>query len=258
MSHFLDLSGHVVLVTGSTKHLGRVMAELFAEHGAMVIINSRHDEDIKRTVRELHAKGYAAEGIRADVGEEKEVEAMLRIIKDRFGRLDVVVNNAAARTVGSRITEELDKADWDEKFRTNVLGAFYICQGVIPLMKAQKNGVILNISSGTAFGKPPAISSLSYAASKGALISFTKGLAKELGGEHIRVNAVVLPLLRHREELDYAPDVYRNAALSAPLKRLVDDKEVAATLLFLASGMSSAITGEVIALGGLQNITTEF
>ncbi|MEK7118714.1 MAG: SDR family NAD(P)-dependent oxidoreductase [Patescibacteria group bacterium] len=258
MSHPLNFSGKIVLVTGSTKNLGRATAELFAEHGATVIINSRHDDDVKRTVALLHAKGYSAEGMRADVGEEKEVEEMMANVNDRFGRLDAVVNNAAARAVDNRTVSELKRADWDEMFRTNVLGAFYVSKAALKIMKPQKNGSIINVSSLVAFGKHPAISTLPYAASKGALISFTKGLARELWNNNIRVNAVVLPLLAPRDVMEYAPNIYRDAAAASPKRQLISAKEAAATILFLASEMSSTITGEVVALGGMNNVTTEF
>lgn len=258
MSHPLNFSGKIVLVTGSTKNLGRATAELFAEHGATVIVNSRHHDDIKRSVEELSAKGYSAEGIRADVGEEKEVEEMAAKIHDIFGRLDVVVNNAAARAIVNRTVSELKKADWDEMFRTNIIGAFHVVKAALKIMKPQKNGSIINVSSLVAFGKHPAISTLPYAASKGALISFTKGLARELGNSNIRVNAVALPLLAPRDVMEYAPNIYRDAARASPQGRLSSVEEAAATILFLASPMSSAMTGEVVALGGMNNATTEF
>ncbi|OGZ07205.1 MAG: hypothetical protein A3D65_00750 [Candidatus Lloydbacteria bacterium RIFCSPHIGHO2_02_FULL_50_13] len=258
MSSLLELSGKVVLVTGSTKHIGRATALLFAEHGATVIVNSRNVVDIERTVNEFRVKGHVAEGICADVSKEKDVDELMAKISKQFGRLDVVVNNAANIPWNNPI-ETCPSDQWDEVFHTNLYGTFYVCRSALPMMKQKESGAIINISSGTAFGKDPFVSSLPYASSKGALISFTKGLAREVCQHGVRVNAVVFSTAEPDDRTKYPSQrIYQKAIETSPLRRLTRAEEIASIILFLASDMSSAVTGEVIALGGISNSTTAF
>lgn len=264
MQNFLDFSDKVVLVTGSTKGIGRATAQLFAEHGANVVINSRHQDDVDRVAKELKSKGHKAFGIRADVGEWEEVKEMMDIIDRNFGRLDVIVNNAALRHVPNLLKQaedirSLDDSDWNEMLRVNILGMVHTCKAGVELMKRGGGGSIINISSGAAVNPPP-YAALNYKTSKGAILSFTRSLAMELAKDGIRVNAVMPILIEtetksHGQQFD--PVLFRALVAASLLGRMGTPDEVASVCLFLASDMASFVSGETIALGGGLKFYTE-
>ena len=257
MQNFLDFSGKVALVTGSTKGIGMATAKLFAEHGADVIINSRHRDDVDRVAKELRSAGHKAFGIRADVGEWEEVKEMMETIDRHFGRLDVIVNNAALRHVPSLLKQAediraLDDSAWNEMLRVNILGMVHTCKAGVELMKRGGGGSIINISSGAAVNPPP-YAALSYKTSKGAILSFTRSLAAELAKDGIRVNAVMPILIKTETESrgqQFDPALFRALVDASLFGRVGTPDEVASVCLFLASTMASFISGEAIALGG--------
>ena len=254
MRDFLDFSDKVVLVTGSTRNIGKAIAELFAEHGATVIINSRNGGDVKRVVDDIRARGYRAEGVAADVGNEGEVLALIEQTMKTAGHLDVVVNNAASRpfeTVGAAVNE----ASLRDALKINVAGAFNVARIAAETMKEQKGGSIINISS-TAAVDGSDIAGLDYSVSKGATLALTRGLARQFGGSGIRVNAVI-PRFVQTERKRNVDELLEVATRSSFLKRLSLPREVASVCLFLASDMASYVTGEVIALGGFLKPTID-
>ncbi|KKW39496.1 MAG: 3-oxoacyl-(Acyl-carrier-protein) reductase [Parcubacteria group bacterium GW2011_GWA1_54_9] len=254
MRDYLDFSDKVVLVTGSTRNIGRAIAELFAEHGATVVINSRNEGDVKRVVDDIRARGYRAEGIAADVGNEGEVLTMIGQIMKTAGHLDVVVNNAASRpfeTVGAAVNE----ASLRNALKINVAGAFNVARIAAETMKEQKGGSIINISS-TAAVDGSDIAGLDYSVSKGAALALTRGLARQFGGSGIRVNAVI-PRFVQTERKRNVDELLEVATRSSFLKRCSLPREVASVCLFLASDMASYVTGEVIALGGFLKPTID-
>ena len=254
MRDYLDFSDKVVLVTGSTRNIGRAIAELFAEHGATVVINSRNEGDVKRVVDDIRARGYRAEGIAADVGNEGEVLTMIGQIMKTAGHLDVVVNNAASRpfeTVGAAVNE----ASLRNALKINVAGAFNVARIAAETMKEQKGGSIINISS-TAAVDGSDIAGLDYSVSKGAALALTRGLARQFGDSGIRVNAVI-PRFVQTERKRNVDELLEVATRSSFLKRCSLPREVASVCLFLASDMASYVTGEVIALGGFLKPTID-
>lgn len=252
MRNYLDFSKKVVLVTGSTRNIGKAIAELFAEHGATVIINSRHDEDVERTAAEFRSRGYRAEGIAADVGDKAAVGTMVAEIIKRWGRIDATVNNAALRPFDLRGLPT-DEKTFQETLKTNVIGTFNVSRRVAEVMKEQKSGSIINISSAAAVDGSD-IAGLDYIASKGAILSLTRGLAKELGPFEVRVNAVIPRYMLTERVKSLSDEMLEGAANDTLLKRLGSPEEVASVCLFLASDMASFITGEFIALGGTLKI----
>ncbi|MFY9462058.1 MAG: SDR family oxidoreductase [Candidatus Sungiibacteriota bacterium] len=248
MRNYLDFSEKVVLVTGSTRNIGKAIAELFAEHGATVIINSRHSEDVERTVAEFRNHGYRADGIAADVGDETAVRAMVAEIVKRCGRIDTAVNNAASRPFDSK-SFLADEETLHETLKTNVVGTFNVSRRVAEVMKEQKSGSIISISSSAAIDGSD-ITGLDYIMSKGAILSLTRGLAKELGSFGVRVNAVIPRYMLTERDWRLDDEMLKGAAENTLLKRLGSPKEVASVCLFLASDMASFVTGEFIALGG--------
>lgn len=250
--NYLDFSKKVVLVTGSTRNIGKAIAELFAEHGATVIINSRHPEDVERTVTEFRNHGWQTEGIAADVGDEAAVGAMVAGIIKRCGRIDVAVNNAASRPFNSSDLP-IDEETLHETLKTNVVGTFNVSRAVGEAMKKQKNGSIINISSSAAIDGSD-IAGLDYIMSKGAILSLTRGLAKELGSFGVRVNAVIPRYMLTERGRGLDDEGLKGAIRDNVLKRLGLPKEVASVCLFLASDMASFVTGEFIALGGTHKM----
>lgn len=257
MQNYLDFANKVVLVSGSTRNIGKSIAEFFAEHGAMVIINSRHEEDVHSVTKEFESKGYKALGLSADVGNQKEVETMIKKIGAVSGRLDVIINNAGILIGGS--LETLSDKEWEQSFQTNILSIFHTTQSALPLLK-ECRGTIINISSTSAvYGSGHALRGKNhvgspYVATKGAIFSLTRALASELTEFGIRVNAISPALVI----TDKMPQEMRTARIEASLfKRVGTAQEVAKVCLFLASDLASYISGETVALGGYLKPTID-
>lgn len=238
----------VTLVTGGSRGIGRAIALMFARCGSDIIINYRRDRDSAEAVlNEVEKSGVSAIVVRADVSDRVQAEAMVEQALTRFGRIDILVNNAGIweRNPIDGMKSSILKKTID----TNLLGCFYPIMAVVPQMKKQEAGSIINISStagqrGEAFYSP-------YAATKGALISMTKSLAVELAGNNIRVNCVApgwvdTDMSRPTLESTEAESVYNQI----PLRRIGTPEELAGPVLFLASDMASFITGEVLNVNG--------
>ena len=242
------LKDKVAIVTGASRGIGRSAALAFARAGTHVIINYRADDrSAKEVVRLAIKQGVRAVSFRADVADQKQVQAMIDRVIDDFGRIDIVVNNA-----GIWEYNQIDTMTSDDLKRTidiNVLGSFYPLMAAVPYMKKQKSGVLINISStagqrGEAFHSP-------YAASKGAVISLTKSLATELAAYNIRVNCVApgwvdTDMSRPSLEEEDAFEIIRQI----PLGRVGTPEEMAGPILFLASEAASFITGEILNVNG--------
>lgn len=228
----LLLEGRVAIVTGSTRGIGRAMAELFAEHGARVVVNGRRQHDADAVAKQI--PGSLACG--GDMSERKAIDGLVERALAEWGRIDILVNNAAIapRTAVTRVTD----AEWDETLRVNLTGPLYMSRAVIPIMKRQSYGVILNLISGAA--THGSIGFTSYAASKGGLLGLTMTWAQELARFGIRVNALSPSALT--DMMRQLPD-----ELLEPMReRLADPRAVAATALALVSDLTELVTGQVI------------
>ena len=255
LRNFLDFSNKTVLVTGSTRNIGKAIAELFAKHGATVIINSRNEEDVELVVSDFRAHGFCAEGIAADVGNEEEVRAMIGRIMKTLGRLDVGINNAALRPFDAD-GAVVDARSLRETLETNVIGTFNVARIAAGVMKEQKHGSIVNISSSAAIDGSE-VAGLDYITSKGAILSLTRGLARQFGSAGIRVNAVIPCFTRTERRRGVDEGILKAVTRDSFLKRLASPVEVASVCLFLASDLASYVTGEVIALGGFLKPTID-
>lgn len=254
MENILDFNGKIVFVSGSTRGIGRAIAETFAARGAHVILNSRTEEHLERALAEMRAKGYHADGFAGDVGNFDDTARIVSQVGEKFGDIDTVVNNAGVVSRG--LVEEVRDGDWDTVLRTNLKGAFNVCKAAVPSMKKQRYGNIINIASqavvfGSLSGGTP------YAASKGGIVSFTRALANEVGEFNVRVNAVLPGLI----ETDMTKAAIANPILGweiikeTALRRVGQPHEVAAACLFLASDLASFVTGEILTVnGGLPSI----
>src|SRR5437773_504795 len=250
MNNPFDLSGKVALVTGGSSGIGRACAELMAAHGARVAINFHRNEAGAEAARaEITKAGGSAIIIQADVTRSDEVESLIERTAAEFGAIDVMVNNAGSLIERLKILE-LTEEYWDEVIDLNLKSAFLCCRAVAASMIERKTGAIINVSS-IAGRTGGALGSIHYSTAKGGLITFTKGLAKELAPFGVRVNAVSPGVIdtRYHEQFS-TPEMMKGYVSAIPLGRIGTPAEVAAVICFLASEAASYLAGETIEING--------
>ena len=243
----MRLKNKVAIVTGSARGIGKAIAQRFLREGAAVAINDIDLEKAEEIVHEAKSKGKKALSVKADVSNEKEVEEMVNRVYSNFARIDILVNNAGIIKRGS--TEDHSYEDWDRVMAVNLRGTYNCSKAVIPIMKKQRCGKIVNISS--IAGKVGDIASApSYGSSKGAINALTKSMARELAEYGICVNAVAPHAIETEMSAEWSQEKRRQLMSQIPLKRLGRPEEVAAAVLFLASDEASFITGEILDVNG--------
>ncbi len=243
------MSAGTVLITGALTGIGRAAALAFAQEGYRVAVSGRHEEAGKSLAAELRGLGTDAEFIAADVRREEDVRTLIDETVARFGSLDVAVNNAGTEGKGGPVTEQSAES-FAATFDTNVLGTLLSMKHELRVMQAQGHGSIINISS--TFGHRGVAGASVYSASKHAVEGLTKSAALEAAEYGIRVNAVAPGPTDTDMLTRFAGGAERKAALQAgvPLRRLGEPSEVANAILFLASGLASYVTGQVLAVNG--------
>ena len=249
MRDYLNFKNKVALVTGSTRGIGKKTAELFAQCGATVYINGREAENVERTIQELKKAGHQADGMAADVGDINELREMFRRIDSRYGRLDVLINNAAVKPT---IVQEInDEKMGLEALRVNVLAGINASYEAAKIMKRNDGGSIINMSSVLAVSGS-FVYGATHVASKGAVISMTKTLALNLGRFRIRVNAILPSAIATERALSATEVKLRHLSIEqfSFYGREGTPEDVAGVCLFLASEMASYVTGEAISVGG--------
>jgi len=243
----MRLKNKVAIVTGAARGIGKAIAQRFLQEGAAVAINDIDLERAEEIVHEAKSKGKKALSVKADVSNEKEVEEMVKRVYSNFARIDILVNNAGIIKRGS--TEDHSYEDWDRVIAVNLRGTYNCSKAVIPIMKKQKCGKIVNVSS--IAGKVGDIASApSYGSSKGAINALTKSMARELAEYGICVNAVAPHAVETEMSAEWSQEKRRQLMSQIPLKRLGRPEEVAAAVLFLASDEASFITGEILDVNG--------
>lgn len=243
----IDLSQQVMLITGASRGIGRATALLAARAGATVILNYRNAvAEAEKAVRQIEQGGGTALAIRADVAIQSEVEAMVEKVIATYGRIDVLVNNAGIWTYGA--IDNMDAETWRETMAANLDSVYHCCRAVTPHMMSQRRGRIINISS-TAGQRGEAFHS-HYAATKGAIISFTKSLAPELAPYNILVNCVAPGWID--TDMSHTALLEEGEKITdlIPLRRAGTAEEIAGPILFLASDLANYITGEVLNVNG--------
>jgi NAD(P)-dependent dehydrogenase (short-subunit alcohol dehydrogenase family) len=239
----------VVLITGALAGIGRATALAFAREGAQLVVSGRRDEAGRALVIELRALGAEAEFIRADVRHEEDVRALIDRTVERFGRLDVAVNNAGTEGQSGPLTEQ-SSASYAATFDTNVLGTILSLKHELRVMTAQRSGSIINLSS--TMGSRGAAGASMYVASKHAVEGLTKSAALEGAPFGVRVNAVAPGPVDTELLGRFAGNADRKAAIAqgVPLKRLGTAEEIAGAIVFLASGKADFLTGEIVHING--------
>ena len=243
----LSLSGKVALITGSTRGIGRATADKLARAGATVVITGRSEDRAAKVAEEIKEKtGAEAFGVGMDIGIRESVEEAFRKITERIGNVDILVNNAGINRDTLFVRMKLE--DWEEVVRVNLTGTFLVTQLAVRGMLRRKWGRIINMTSVVAFMGN--IGQANYSAAKAGLVGFTKTLAKELASRNITVNAIA-PGFIETDMTEVLPDDIKESFLKQiPMSRFGKPEEVANVVLFLASDLSSYITGEVIHVNG--------
>ena len=232
-----------VLITGASRGIGAAAAKLFYENGYSVVINYNSSEK-EALMLEKELKGSTA--IKCDVSSEKDVKKMVDTVIEKYGKIDVLINNAGISK--QNLITDVSSEEWDRMFAVNVRGTFLVSKHVLSHMIRNKTGKIINVSS--IWGICGASCEACYSASKGAIISFTKALAKEVGPSKITVNAVAPGFIDTQMNENISDEDKAAFCEETPLGRIGTAQEVANTLLFLASENASFITGQVLTLDG--------
>jgi 3-oxoacyl-[acyl-carrier protein] reductase len=245
----IDLSGKKAVVTGGSRGIGRATAILLAEAGADIAVHYRtNDQAALEVKKKIEKKGRDCLLLKAEIFRKEEVERMVETCIDRWGRIDILVNNAGIWTYGEmgNMPEEV----WRETMAVNLDSVYYVTNAVVPWMKKQKRGCLVNVASTAAIRGEPFHSH--YAASKGALISLTKSLAVELAPDGIRVNCVAPGWVDTDmcTEVFSDPEFKERVRQSIPLKRIPPPEDIAGPIVFLVSDLAVHITGEILNVNG--------
>jgi 3-oxoacyl-[acyl-carrier protein] reductase len=250
VSDSFDVIGKVALVTGASSGIGRATALALAANGARVAINFHRNQAGAESARaEIISAGGSAIIVQADVTRNGEVEALVERTVTEFGPIDILVNNAGSLVERLRILE-LSEERWDEVIDLNLKSAFLCSKAVAASMMERQTGAIINVSS-IAGRTGGALGSIHYSAAKGGLITFTKGLAKELATFGVRVNAVSPGVIDtpYHEEFS-SPEMMKTYQSQIPLGRVGTPAEVAQVICFLASDTAGYLAGETIEING--------
>jgi len=245
----MKLERKVAIVTGSSSGLGRAVALDFAKEGADVVVNGRNKKRAEEVAEEIKAMNQQALVVIADVTSSLEVNHMTRTVLDKFGKIDILINNAggSARENASYFHESSENV-WDMVISTNLRGTMICTRAVIPHMIERRVGNIINISS--VAGVIGEAGMVEYSAAKAGVIGFTKALAKEVGPYGIRVNAVSPGVIRTPWILKQEPQLLEKLSGRVLLGRLGEPEEVADFVTFLASDCSKFMTGENFIISG--------
>ena len=250
----MRLKDKVVVVTGAGQGLGAAYARKFCEEGAKVVIADLNEAAARDVAKELKVKGYEALAFAADVSQESDTQNLARATVEKYGRIDVLVNNAAVfSTITLKPMEEIAVEEWDRLMEVNLRGLFLCTKAVIPRMKTQKQGKIINISSATVFmGKPYYIH---YVTSKAGVIGFTRALAREVGDWNIQVNCLTPGYTETEIPRGTTTTEQKKAIIGHQcMKRIGTPNDLVGIMVFLASDESDFMSGQTVNVDGGDNM----
>jgi len=248
-TNLFDLTGRVALVTGASRGIGESVARTLAQYGAHVIVSSRKIDSCEAVAQSIRDDGGSAEAFACHIGEMEQIDAIWAHIESAHGKLDILVNNAAANPYFGPI-EDTDLAAFQKTVDVNIRGYFFMCAQGARLMKKSGGGSIVNVASVN--GVNPGHFQGIYSITKAAVISMTKSFAMELGQQKVRVNALLPGLTdtRFASALTSNEAIKKQAMAHIPMKRVADPDEMAGTVLYLASDASTYTTGACINADG--------
>ena len=252
----LEFKDKVAIVTGAARGIGEATAWAFARRGATAVIVDINGEGAEEVAKAIQGKGYSAVAYVVDVSDVKAVDVMVEDVFEKYGRIDILVNNAYI-SGGYALVTETTQDTWDSVIAVNLTGAFNFARAVAKKMVPKKYGKIVNISSGAGINGSLS-SGVQYPASKAGMIGLTKGLAADLAPFGINVNCIAPGLIRTWKPEEMAEQatgwtlekVDRYIAVEVPLKRAGDPEDIAETVVFLSSDAASYIVGEVVNVDG--------
>lgn len=249
MSKLIDLSGKVAIVTGASRGIGRSIAEWYAEAGAKVVLASRKQDALDEVAAAINQNGGEAMGIAAHTGKKETLHELVEKTVSEYGKVDILVNNAATNPHFGLVLEAEDSM-WMKTIEVNLMGNVWLCQNVVPIMRENGVGSIINVASVN--GIRPGTMQGVYSMTKAAVISLTQTLAMELGQYGIRANAIAPGLIQTK----FAQVLWENESLlqqvtdRTPVRRIGQPQDIASLALWLASDMSGFATGEVFVVDG--------
>lgn len=242
----MRLKDKVCIITGAGQGIGKYYAERLAEEGAAIVVAEYNGETGKRVADEINEKGHNAFFIKTDVADEKSTQAMAEGTVEKYGRIDILINNAAVfATLGFKPFDQIPVEEWDRVMTVNLRGLWLCSKAVVPFMKKQNKGKIINTSSSAwDLGRPLY---LHYVTSKAGIVGFTRGLAREVGQWNINVNCVSYSgVITEIERESFTPEAQQGVMSQQCIKRPGVPQELVGTILFLASEESDFLSGQNI------------
>lgn len=249
MKNYFDLSGKVAVVTGASKGIGEAIAKIYGAAGATVVVSSRKKEAVEVVANAIVKNGGKAMAVACHMGNMQDIDHLVKETLSVFGNVDIVVNNAATNPVFGPVVDT-DETAFDKIMNVNVKGPFELSKKFYAVMKEKKSGSIINISSIGGLRPEPGLGI--YSMSKAALISLTKVMAKEWGGDNIRANVICPGLIKTKfsEALWNDDKIMHTMMKMLPIKRVGTPEEIAALALYLAADESAYCTGSVFTADG--------
>ncbi len=243
------LDGKVALISGASRGIGESIAVALAQYGAHTILVSRKIDALEEVAKEIRDKGGKADSIACHMGEVAQIEAMFKQVREKFGRLDILINNAATNPFFGEMINA-DEAIWEKTFDVNLKGPFFMIKHAVPLMVESGGGSIVNVSSVN--GIRPAFMQGIYSITKAGLISMTRAFAKELAAKNIRVNALLPGLTdtKFSKALMDNKNIYDYVVKQVPMNRHAEPDEMAGAALYFVSEAASYTTGSILVVDG--------